>query len=190
MDSTTLKSNLALQLTVIKELTMGMNAHYHLGVVIRFGKTINVIEEKTLCSNEECARSHPKNELEKESRFCVACGSPTNNEFVSKSKKTPELHLEALFSEEELEEKDYDMVVSETREGGEKNVFLSCIENTYISFDKYTDPENTKISPQLLEMWISNFKSDEDVKALLNRINNKYGAESYSVEVALTCDYR
>lgn len=169
---------------------MGMNAHYHLGVVIRFGKKITVIEEKTLCSNEECARSHPQNELEKESRFCVTCGSPTNNELVSKSQKTPELHLEAFFSEEELEEKDYDMVVSETREGGEKNVFLSCIKNTYISFDKYDEPENLTISPQLLEKWIKNFKEDEDVKALLNRLNNKYGKESYSVEVALTCDYR
>jgi len=169
---------------------MGMNAHYHLGVVIRFGKEITITEEKTLCSNEECARSHPQNELEKESRFCVACGSPTNNELVSKSQKTPELHLEALFSEEELEEKDYNMVVSETMEGGEKNVFLSSLSNTYISFDKYSEPENLTITPQLLDKWIKNFKENEDVKSLLNRISNKYGAESYSVEVALACDHR
>lgn len=169
---------------------MGMNAHYHLGVVIRFGKKITVIEEKTLCSNEECTRSYPENELEKDSKFCVTCGNPAKNMLVSKSQKTPKLRLEDLFPEEELEEKDYNMVVSETMEGGEKNVFLSSLKNTYISFDKYSEPENLTITPQLLDKWIKNFKDNQDVKILLNRINNKYGAESYSVEVALACDYR
>ena len=165
---------------------MSIDQHYHLGVVIKFNENMLKKEDKVLCSNNSCIHSLEQHHISEDSNFCKKCGSETKIQTFSKNETIPQLDLEDFLDKEILEENDYEYVVRKTPNSENSNLFLSTIEGTYLLFNKWSDVSFKIISPKMIEDWLEVFKKNHEVQELLKVLNEKYGENTYSINVALS----